>query len=170
MDIGASKHMTNTKDMLHNIEEIKENVRIGDGTALNATHKGMVSLNVDGTHRMQLKEVLVVPQLTKNLISETELQKHNKIEKYGDTVKCFPVRNENHRKPQFGSPLVIKNTNSENGAFELEVQGRMQQENMRATTVSNNKKREKVNISLAHQCLGHVSMSSLKEMARQHNW
>jgi len=75
LDSGATKHMTPTTDMLHNLTKINDKVQIGDKKYLQATHKGSVVLDLGNNTKMTLSEVLVVPRLSKNLISEAVLQK-----------------------------------------------------------------------------------------------
>jgi len=162
LDSGASKHMTNDIEMVHDLVPIKDIVKIGDGTTLQVTHKGNVLLQLNDQHKMKLNDVLVVPKLTKNLISETVLQKQNKIEKFGNEVKCYLLQTTVDNTPKFGDPLVLRNNDNENGSFKLTVEQRLQHANMTVNSLNNGKNTTKVDVTMAHQFLGHISMQSLK--------
>lgn len=74
LDSGASEHMCCNKNQVSNFEELKvpKLIKIGNGTNIKATGKGIVKVNsiVDKQIRpMELKDVLYVPDLTFNLLS-----------------------------------------------------------------------------------------------------
>ena len=70
-DTGASAHMTPDVSQLDSIEPYtgKDRVIVGNGSSLPVTHMGSCS----PTPTLQLKDVLVVPNLTKNLLSVSKL-------------------------------------------------------------------------------------------------
>ena len=69
MDTGASNHMTAHSGMLHNLKKYVGHVFvfIGDGSPLkiDATGDKLIS---DGKNKLPIRDVLLVPQLTKNLL------------------------------------------------------------------------------------------------------
>jgi hypothetical protein len=73
-DSGASCHMTNTEEGLHNWRPIKQGVRMGDGNVLEATKCGSITVSCEDTEtgretQFELKEVKYVPGLWRNLFS-----------------------------------------------------------------------------------------------------
>lgn len=70
VDSGCSKHMTNTRDILINLQNnTEESVIFGDG--VRGKVKGIGKLNIPGMP--QLEEVQLVECLTTNLISISQL-------------------------------------------------------------------------------------------------
>ena len=71
LDIGASAHMTPAHSTLdHSTTYMgKDCVIVGNGASLPITHTGKLSPSPD----LQLLDVLVVPHLTKNLLSISKL-------------------------------------------------------------------------------------------------
>lgn len=74
MDSAATSHMTNNPGTLSHIKPYKGNdvVYVGNGNKLDITHTGDKSIG-----SMNLKRVLVVPKLKKNLISVSKLTTDN---------------------------------------------------------------------------------------------
>ena len=104
--------------MLHNLVQINEKVQIGDQKYIQATQKGSLVLQLNDKTQLRPKEVLVVPKLAKNLISEAVLQKTNKIFKFGDTWQCFPVvTTKSTNKHTFGKPLTLQKSSNTPNAF-----------------------------------------------------
>ncbi|KAL5699696.1 hypothetical protein ACHQM5_030565 [Ranunculus cassubicifolius] len=73
-DTGASAHMTADSGKLSSITPYygSDKILVGDGNALDITHTGSTSLNVGDQH-LNLNNVLVVPQIKKNLLSVSQL-------------------------------------------------------------------------------------------------
>ena len=70
-DTGATHHLTNNINNLNvRSEEYAGNdqIQVGDGTGLHITHLGKTSLSAHSKSFI-LDQILVVPQITKNLIS-----------------------------------------------------------------------------------------------------
>jgi hypothetical protein len=73
-DSGASCHMTNTEEGLHNWRPIKQGVRMGNGKVLKATKCGSVTVSCEDPETgretlFELKQVQYVPGLWSNLFS-----------------------------------------------------------------------------------------------------
>jgi hypothetical protein len=70
MDSGATAHMASDPGMLHSLKPSLQPslVTVGNGSTLPISHTGHVSL-LSSAHTLTLKNVLVVPNLVKNLIS-----------------------------------------------------------------------------------------------------
>nr|KYP48069.1 Retrovirus-related Pol polyprotein from transposon TNT 1-94 [Cajanus cajan] len=75
MDTGATSHMTPSLSQLTDSQNYNgtDRVFVGNGTSLNITHVGSLSLS----HTVPLSDVLVVPNLTKNLVSVSKLTHDN---------------------------------------------------------------------------------------------
>ena len=116
-----------------------------------------------------MEEVLVIPKLTRNLVSKGNLQKHNKIEKFGDTMKCYPVNKDENGKIKFGKPLIIVNKNH-NNAFEITIKERVQGQNLVMDVKSQGGNTLNIDLTMAHQCLGHVPEGVIRELAKNSYW
>nr|KYP63355.1 Retrovirus-related Pol polyprotein from transposon TNT 1-94 [Cajanus cajan] len=75
MDTGATSHMTPSSSQLTDSQNYNgtDHVFVGNETSLNITHVGSRSLS----HTVPLSDVLVVPNLTKNLVSVNKLTRDN---------------------------------------------------------------------------------------------
>jgi len=170
-DSGATRHMTPNESMLINTTPINEKVTIGDKSTLRATMKGVAILDLGQGKRLTLNDVWVVPKLAKNLISETRLQKRNRIVKFNNYVEIHPMSNEDYANPTFGNPIRIINNDGNNESFHINVKERLQSANM---TKSNEHGSENipqlVDVNVAHECLGHISLDAIQTLARQYNW
>ena len=91
VDSGATCHMCNDKTLFGQFEQLQKSqeVTLGDGHVLEATGKGIVSLDMrlpDGkTKRCVLRDVLYVPKLSYNLLSVTKASESGKVIKFDDT-------------------------------------------------------------------------------------
>nr|GLL27111.1 hypothetical protein L195_g010371 [Ipomoea trifida] len=74
MDSGATAHMTNNAGMLSYTKPYKGNdvIYVGNGNKLDITHSGNACIG-----ELNLKDVLVVPKLKKNLISVSKITSEN---------------------------------------------------------------------------------------------
>ena len=77
LDFGATSHITNNSDNLDvsTIYTGNERVLVGNGQSLPISHKGSVSNIVIPQSSLVLSNVLVVPDITKNIISISQLTK-----------------------------------------------------------------------------------------------
>ncbi|GMI93057.1 hypothetical protein HRI_002975000 [Hibiscus trionum] len=73
-DTGASNHMTANLGMLSNLKKYVgcDSVFIGDGSPLKIDAIGDTLVS-DGKNELMLRDVLLVPQLTRNLLSISQL-------------------------------------------------------------------------------------------------
>lgn len=73
-DTGASNHMTSNSGMLSNLKKYvgHDSVFIGDGSPLKIDAIGDTLVS-DGKNNLMLRDVLLVPQLTRNLLSVSQL-------------------------------------------------------------------------------------------------
>ncbi|XP_024041750.1 uncharacterized protein LOC112098966 [Citrus clementina] len=78
-DSGATAHMTNDPGIIKRLKPYHGNssIYVGNGNSLNISHVGQTKLNT-ANGKLLLKDVLVVPKLTKNLISVSQLTSDNK--------------------------------------------------------------------------------------------
>ena len=94
LDTGASAHMTPTPAQLHSSTSYtgSDSVVVGNGALLPISHIGTCYLN----NSIHLSEVLVVPGLTKNLLSVSKLTTDLPIDVVF-TDNCFKIQ---HRENQ----------------------------------------------------------------------
>ena len=81
--------------------------------------------------------------------------------------------NEDYVNPKFGTPIwILNDTNSE--SFHLNVKECLQSAHMTKTSTDDTKKNDTkpqlVDVNIAHECLGHISLDAIKTLAKQHNW
>lgn len=75
MDSGASCHVVGTKEGLVNIHNCKDQVLIGDNSAMEATLEGTLYLETKEKILIRLEQVKVVPGIAKDIISIGQLVK-----------------------------------------------------------------------------------------------
>jgi histone deacetylase 1/2 len=80
MDTGATDHITNDLDRLHIRERYNgnEQVHVGNGAGLHISHIGHGTINANAKS-LHLRNVLHVPQITKNLLSASKLTQDNDV-------------------------------------------------------------------------------------------
>jgi hypothetical protein len=80
MDTGATDHITNDLDRLQIRERYNghEQVHVGNGAGLHISHVGSSSINTNA-NPLQLRNVLHVPRITKNLLSAHKLALDNEV-------------------------------------------------------------------------------------------
>ncbi|RWR75576.1 Zinc finger, CCCH-type [Cinnamomum micranthum f. kanehirae] len=73
-DTGATAHMTPDVGKLHSLSPYQgsDKILVGNGTALDITHIGTASVK-HGRHELKLNNVLVVPDIKKNLLSVSQI-------------------------------------------------------------------------------------------------
>ena len=82
LNSGATHHLTNNMANMHIKEEFKGNDQLirGNGQGLTITHVGNASLRSGHTTTcILLKDMLLVPSITKNLLSISKLTLDNNI-------------------------------------------------------------------------------------------
>ena len=81
------------------------------------------------------------------------------------------MRNEDHSNPTFGDPIRIINSDGNMESFHINVKDRLQSAHMTGSNDNNEKSLPQVvDVNVAHECLGHVSLASIQALARQYNW
>lgn len=94
LDSGATHHLTNDMNNMQISESFTGTSKliIGNGTGLNITHIGKAVLrlhNCTDSTVIKLNNILLVPQITKNLISISQLTKDNNITVEFADKSCF---------------------------------------------------------------------------------
>ena len=87
LDSGATHHLTNNMANMHVRDEFNGNDKliIGNGKGLSITHIGSTTFSVQGSKSqaarkcITLKDILLVPSITKNLISVSKLTADNNL-------------------------------------------------------------------------------------------
>jgi hypothetical protein len=71
IDCGASRHMTEFRDLLTNLVEKETNLHVvlGDDARYNVKGVGTSTFQLDSNMHLQLSEVLYVPGMKRNLVS-----------------------------------------------------------------------------------------------------
>ena len=97
IDSAATKHMTHDKSILENFVQYEQpkNIYLGDSTVIHALGEGKVKLpTVSGTREiaLDLHKVLLVPKLTKNLLSVPAMALMGAEIRF-DRDKCLVLKN-----------------------------------------------------------------------------
>ncbi|KAL9443488.1 hypothetical protein AB3S75_016782 [Citrus x aurantiifolia] len=85
LDSGATHHLTNDINNMHVSEAFTgiSKLVVGNGAGLSITHVGSAALKSHNSHNtsltLKLKDILLVPQITKNLISISKLTNDNDV-------------------------------------------------------------------------------------------
>lgn len=75
LDTGASNHMTGNKDAFTSLDEnVKGNVKFGDGSTIDIRGKGAVMFQCQNKEHRLLTEVYYIPRLRSNIISLGQLE------------------------------------------------------------------------------------------------
>ena len=146
-DSGATAHMTNDPGIIKHLKPYHGNssIYVGNGNSLNISHVGQTKLNT-ANGKLLLKDVLVVPKLTKNLISVSQLTSDNKC-----TVEFSS--NDFLIKDQQGRTLAKGHKKA--GLYALED---IQHEALSAIKIA------KAPFTVWHQRLGHPQLKSLMSL------
>ncbi|KAJ3701119.1 hypothetical protein LUZ61_004824 [Rhynchospora tenuis] len=90
IDSGATSHITSDINNLSSYHpyEGPEAVHIANGTGLKITHKGLAYIQT-GTKTLKLINVLLVPDITKNLLSVSQLLADNNVKIEFSSDSCF---------------------------------------------------------------------------------
>lgn len=95
---GASHHVTNNPNMMQQIDQGNGNTNlvVGNGQILPITHTSTTAINLP-SKPLVLKNILLTPEIKKNLISISQLTSQNSVivEFNSD---CFLVKDKNSRK------------------------------------------------------------------------
>ena len=97
-DTGASNHMTRQQGMLKNVHKYSgtDPIIIGDGSSLSITGIGNSSINQKG-NVLPLDDVLLVPNLKKNLLSISQLTSQFPVNcEFSNDNFCVKARNTSH--------------------------------------------------------------------------
>uniref|UniRef100_A0A803QD60 Integrase catalytic domain-containing protein n=1 Tax=Cannabis sativa TaxID=3483 RepID=A0A803QD60_CANSA len=98
-DSGASNHITSDSASMTQKQEYggKEKVTVGNGTQLSISHLSNGILYTDSGQQLVLKEMLLVPEIAKNLLSVSKLTHDNNVlmEFYSD---CCVVKDKLTKK------------------------------------------------------------------------
>ena len=79
LDSGASVHITKSLNLLSNIQTVDEKIALPNGKLISSTFRGQFTGFIND-NKISLKNVYYVPDITKNIISVTQLIKqHCKI-------------------------------------------------------------------------------------------
>ena len=81
MDSGATDHITSDLDRLSFRERYNgnDNVQVGNGAGLHISHIGQSSIKTTASRDLALRNILYVPDITKNLISVHKLTRDNGV-------------------------------------------------------------------------------------------
>lgn len=157
LDSGASTHMTYIRDFLTNYcesQNSEEFVQLGDNSTLQVKGKGTVHINAFANNNWKkctIENVLYVPELKKNLFSESVITKKGfKIVKENKTAEIFDENNY----------LVALAILKSNNLYEMKM-----------TTVihhdANQANNSKNILKLWHERLGHINLNSMKELNKK---
>ncbi|XP_023719031.1 uncharacterized protein LOC111870744 [Cryptotermes secundus] len=147
--------MTNRKDLMHDFASINGEVAVGDGAPLKIAGKGRIMLKMSKECRgndIELKDVLYVPELQDNLISQGQIEENGlKIVTHEGTSKI--MRNE---KMIFHAHRVSR-------LYYVMTLGSTTVDNIKETY---DRKKKVLLVSLAtwHSRLGHRHLEAVKKL------
>jgi hypothetical protein len=155
MDSGATDHYTNDMDRMSFHERYlgKDQVQVANGTGLSIAHVGHSSL-ASSSRSLALRNILHVPEISKNLLSVYRLVSDNDIfiefHKYFFCVKDKATRN------------VILRGRSRGGLYPIPFDRASLQGRHASSSV-------KISPSQWHQRLGHPSNKIVQSIVRSNN-
>lgn len=117
LDSGATNHMTNDANQMRDKVDYKgkAQVMVGNGKTLPITHIGINSVSTLQPNRsLILKDVLHVPNLTKNLVSISQFTRDDNVILLFDSTSCLV-------KDKSSSHVLLHGTLN-NGLYTLNVQ------------------------------------------------
>ncbi|KAH9682999.1 retrovirus-related pol polyprotein from transposon RE1 [Citrus sinensis] len=111
LDSGVTHHLTNDMNNMHSAEPFAgiSKLVVGNGAGLSITHLGHATLkmldgNTNAPFTLNLTNILLVPQITKNLISISQLTKDNNVIVEFTDKSCF-VKDKTYSLPASNSNL-----------------------------------------------------------------
>ena len=161
IDSAASSHMTFNKDVLHDYEEYEKpsNVFLGDNTHIPALGQGKVDFktsdNVGNKSDLNLKPVLHVPDLAKNLISVRSITEHE------DAAVVFDKKERTIYKDD--KKFVIGSVSDGGKLYKMNNPPR---NTNFANVVVNNSNDKEHSVNLWHQRLCHVNTKYMEKMVK----
>lgn len=150
VDSGCSSHMSNNKNIFENLEETTAVVKVAKkNNSIEATGIGTIEGN-----ECILKNVLYVPEVTKNLLSVKAITENGGEVKF---TKEKVIITKNNIK-------VIEGTKTENGLYEIDIdvkKVRVIKEENEESLLTVNKKEE---VMFWHRKLGHLGKNNMKKL------
>ena len=117
LDSGATHHLTNDINNMH-VSEVFTGISkllVGNGAGLSITHVGSAALKSHNFNNasltLKLNDILLAPQITKNLISISKLTKDNDVVIEFTNNICFVKDNVRN--------LIIPQGKAEKGLYKL---------------------------------------------------
>jgi transposase InsO family protein len=153
VDSGASAHITPHHHIITDITPCHDTFITADGVQHRATHSGTASLSLQSGTPLRLQNVRLVPSLTHNLISVTELNKSNIDVTFG--AECILSERTTGK--------IITTGHRHGNVFILPMSSSVPQRPLPCLTTLSTTDR----IYAAHNQLGHTSVSKLKLLAKQ---
>lgn len=148
VDSGASMHMTNMTDiMMKNRRSSPRSVTVANSSSLEVECVGDIEIEVDNedsTTTVNMKDVLMVPNLCTNLLSVSQVVKKG-LSVLFDEKGCI-IRNK--------KGVVVVKASLVNGMFKLDTK------NVSAMLAKDNNTK-----NLWHRRLGHIGMENLQRMS-----
>ena len=98
MDSGCTDHVINNENYFYEFVHLKEpiKVKVGDGRILKATKVGCVNSKFKVFNKainIEMKDVFLVEEMDKKLISFAKVTDKNKVVTIGDNAKIFDKNN-----------------------------------------------------------------------------
>ncbi|KAK8919425.1 hypothetical protein KSP39_PZI020937 [Platanthera zijinensis] len=148
LDSGATCHVTNDMSLLSKVTTVKEKVENCNGGATDVTHAGTAELVLSSGKTLILQHVKVVPNLTKNLISMSLLDKAGMSFTTMNGRMTLSVNSH-----YFGCAYLI------NGMYRLSL------DNDCINQVSSSL----IDPKLLHNRLGHIHYKKMRDLAKSQN-
>jgi len=161
LDSGASVHITKSLNLLSNIQTVDEKIALPNGKLISSTFRGQFTGFIND-NKISLKNVYYVPDITKNIISVTQLIKqHCKIIFLNHNNKMYCTIYNQH-----GNRIVNIYPNNQNifniwmTSKVLKFDNKISPPNMSFMHLSHLSKSNKIN--LWRRRLGHYSINNIK--------
>jgi hypothetical protein len=166
MDSGATTHVATNSKMMTNVRTAMNGqfVRVGNNATMQATEIGDLTLMQGGTNKtMFLKDVMVVPNFAKNLISVGRLTDHGNA--FATDKTGARLTNENEDVLNFE-----KGTDGMFYFFATRVKEGKEVNNVEGSnekgSETKKKKRKEMDINEAHRKFGHATEKVVREMLK----
>lgn len=161
LDSGCTDHVTNNESLFSNSVTLKEpiQVKLGDGRIVKATKVGNINSMFKAFNnkcQITLRNVFLVKDMKKNLLSYSRIMTNNRIESFGNITSIFNYNNELiataiNRNNLLFMTSYINNKSIEHSAMQLNLA-----ENNRGVNITEKER--------WHRVLGHVNFNNLNNL------
>ena len=158
LDTGATIHVTNSLQALRNLRKPSDGeliIRLGNGDKVEVQHVGDISLGLSTGHTLELRNVVYVPSMRRNLISVTALD--------FDGYYCFFG---NRKFELFYNSCMVGSGMLSDGLYKIDLDPNFA--NSINTVIGKKRSRVDENSSMLwHKRLGHISRDRMQRLIKE---